>query len=415
MENPLSSDENTVKSRITRAVLGAPIIIVISMLIPAVFLKSGAFFRPSMLAFLQRWLSPPYIYLVLLVVIILIVASPSLLYSILCVFNYFKEGKSVNGNAISNRVEDASKLSPPPLSLVAETTTRTTSSDSQFFQDWLDFMQDQTPTYFSPPPLERESFDKPWPDTKKVDSSVEALESLDGREREVEDKNFAKLVKQRGEPIVKKIKNTHELIEDDSLESAWKAIEGRGDVVSSLSLNDNKYKSLRDLNSDDTFEGTWKTIIEGVDKISSPSLIRSKGDEASTIGIEESNDTCEFNEDETLDATWKAIMEKGESTVSRPSSLNFNESEWANVPSRLISRRVSRQDALATWQEISKLETFNETMSARQRAGLRRDPSTSLDDLNCRFESFIKNFNRQMWLQRQESERRVLEMINSGG
>ncbi|XP_059647195.1 uncharacterized protein LOC132293660 [Cornus florida] len=108
------------------------------------------------------------------------------------------------------------------------------------------------------------------------------------------------------------------------------------------------------------------------------------------------------DDEETLEATWKAITEGGGKAAGR--QLNKSET-WDTPP------QVTVADA---WRELRKSETFNDAVSANRRAGLRRDPSLSQDELNQRVEAFINKFNHEMRLQRQESDQRYLEMINRG-
>ncbi|XP_068640233.1 uncharacterized protein [Aristolochia californica] len=114
----------------------------------------------------------------------------------------------------------------------------------------------------------------------------------------------------------------------------------------------------------------------------------------------------------TLDASWMTItrsnakprLEKSETWNASPSIVPEN--------NHLASAR----------HELRKSETFNETSpntsgSSYSRGGVGiRDRESPLihDDLNRRVEAFIKKFNDEMRLQRQESYQYYTEMVNRG-
>ncbi|XP_060189703.1 uncharacterized protein LOC132618720 isoform X2 [Lycium barbarum] len=88
---------------------------------------------------------------------------------------------------------------------------------------------------------------------------------------------------------------------------------------------------------------------------------------------------------ETLESTWKKIT------------------EGRHVP---LTRHINKLD---TWQNQNR---GNE--SPVQHIKRRLEPSPSKDELNRRVESFIKKFNEEMRLQREQSLQQYKEMINRG-
>ncbi|KAK1371955.1 hypothetical protein POM88_038047 [Heracleum sosnowskyi] len=103
---------------------------------------------------------------------------------------------------------------------------------------------------------------------------------------------------------------------------------------------------------------------------------------------------------DSMEATWEAIVEAGK----LPEKKQLKKMETWNAPPVVM--------AAAGKKEMRKLETFNESLLGRQRGGLMKDMSVGQAELNNRIEAFISKFNRDMRLQRQESDQRFLEMIN---
>ncbi|KAG6466530.1 uncharacterized protein LOC122036091 [Zingiber officinale] len=111
---------------------------------------------------------------------------------------------------------------------------------------------------------------------------------------------------------------------------------------------------------------------------------------------------------ETLESTWRTITE-GRAV---PFARHLKKSDTWDT-------RGERQEAAAVM--MRKSETFNEraaVASASPGSGgssagrLRREASLGHDELNRRVEAFIKKFNDEMRLQRQESLRHYREMVS---
>ncbi|KAG8378619.1 hypothetical protein BUALT_Bualt07G0004300 [Buddleja alternifolia] len=118
----------------------------------------------------------------------------------------------------------------------------------------------------------------------------------------------------------------------------------------------------------------------------------------------------ENEEEDTMEATWNAITGGGK---QKPKKKHLKKSETWDVPPRNTTAEES-QPSIPSWKELRKSETFNDAVSITRRGGLRRDPSMSIDEFNKQVEAFIKKFNDNMRLQRQESDQRFLDMVNRG-
>ncbi|KAL1537757.1 hypothetical protein AAHA92_30242 [Salvia divinorum] len=105
---------------------------------------------------------------------------------------------------------------------------------------------------------------------------------------------------------------------------------------------------------------------------------------------------------DTLENTWKTITEGRAIPISRhlKKSETWSEREQENTPPRAL-------------KAMRKAETFKERSPMSGGSGkLRKEASLSQDELNRRVEAFIKKFNEDMRLQRQESLNQYSEMIN---
>ncbi|XP_077243287.1 uncharacterized protein LOC143883852 isoform X2 [Tasmannia lanceolata] len=115
---------------------------------------------------------------------------------------------------------------------------------------------------------------------------------------------------------------------------------------------------------------------------------------------------------ETLESTWKTI------TDGRPIPLarHLKKSDTWETHGR------PRTDTLeaASSPVMKKSETMNDRRSSPSPSPspvsgrLRKEPSPSQDELNRRVEAFIKKFNEEIRLQRQESFKHYMDMVNRG-
>ncbi|KAJ9182827.1 hypothetical protein P3X46_006777 [Hevea brasiliensis] len=115
---------------------------------------------------------------------------------------------------------------------------------------------------------------------------------------------------------------------------------------------------------------------------------------------------------DTMESTWKML------TDGRPMPLTRHLKK-----SDTWDTHVRRDDAISPLplpEKMKKSETFSENKSKLshengQGSGKpKREPSLSQDEFNRRVEAFIKKFNEEMRLQRQESLNQYQEMLNRG-
>ncbi|XP_055806566.1 uncharacterized protein LOC129875153 [Solanum dulcamara] len=130
---------------------------------------------------------------------------------------------------------------------------------------------------------------------------------------------------------------------------------------------------------------------------------------------------------ETLENTWKMITEGGHV----PRTRQMKKSETFHIHGRhvtAVTDDASEENENSTTfppqqqhhhqRHVLKLETFKDRTNydspTQSAVKIRKDPSLSSDELNRKVEAFIKKFNEDMRLQRQQSMQQYMEMINRG-
>lgn len=111
---------------------------------------------------------------------------------------------------------------------------------------------------------------------------------------------------------------------------------------------------------------------------------------------------------ESFENTWKMITEGRQTPLARQMKKCDT---WESKHRQIVDREVVGPHA------VEKSETFKDRANDHEPAvtpNLRKEPSLSQDELNKRVEAFIKKFNEEMRLQRQESLNQYMEMINRG-
>ncbi|PIM98175.1 hypothetical protein CDL12_29346 [Handroanthus impetiginosus] len=120
---------------------------------------------------------------------------------------------------------------------------------------------------------------------------------------------------------------------------------------------------------------------------------------------------------DTLESTWKTITEGRAIPLTRHLRKSDTWERDAQVHGGTGRHHLLKEK---TPQKMTKSETFSDQTNTRSPSPasgsgkVKREPSLSQDELNRRVEAFIKKFNEDMRLQRQESLNQYMEMINRG-
>lgn len=113
---------------------------------------------------------------------------------------------------------------------------------------------------------------------------------------------------------------------------------------------------------------------------------------------------------DTLESTWRTITEGR----AMPLARHLRKADTWEVHGGRHQNQTS-EDQKMTKSETFKDQSNNSLLTRSPGSGkLKKEPSLSQDELNRRVEAFIKKFNEDMRLQRQESLKQYMEMIDRG-
>lgn len=131
---------------------------------------------------------------------------------------------------------------------------------------------------------------------------------------------------------------------------------------------------------------------------------------------------------DTLETTWKTITEGRSVPLTRHLRKSDTWETHGNSRQNRNSEELSSIDH--QYERMTKSDTFDVNRggggdrkpppppSKLSRSGgsgrLRKEPSPGQEELNRKVEAFIRKFNEDMRLQRQESLNQYMEMINRG-
>ncbi|KAI3818769.1 hypothetical protein L1987_12586 [Smallanthus sonchifolius] len=127
---------------------------------------------------------------------------------------------------------------------------------------------------------------------------------------------------------------------------------------------------------------------------------------------------------ETLDSTWKMITDGRRMPLTRQfrkldtfNNLHHDrpsDDSTAAEKTKVVKKSETFTDRTTYENQNHSPKPASANLSPASGGKLKKDLSLSQDELNRRVEAFIKKFNEDMRLQRQESLNKYLEMVNRG-